>query len=78
MKNLTAMQTLVKELENYKENTGAPLISVDLLIQGLNGIYGQLEKQQIEQAHNDGGLDGDKMGTIYYNETYTNQKPKGE
>ena len=35
----------------------------------LKEFYLEKERQQIIDAHNDGGLDGDKMGTIYYNET---------
>jgi len=42
----TAMQILSEELENYRNESGNDVISIDLLIQGIDGIYSNLEKQQ--------------------------------
>lgn len=40
----TAMQNLLEEIKNYQIESGNDSISIALLSQGINGIYGNLEK----------------------------------
>lgn len=69
----TAMYHLLEEVRNYQKESGNDSISIDLLEQGINGIYGNLEKQQIIEAHKHGKTCA--YGTWsdnYYNEKFKN------
>lgn len=75
--NMTAVEWLAKELENYG-NPQACEINWEILDAFINKAK-QMEKEQISEAWNDGNLVGRNglvvldysTGKEYYNETYT-------
>lgn len=67
----TAMGNLKEELINYRNESGNDSIDIDLLIKGIDGIYGQNEKQQIIDAVNSQRqLGWDEKGEQYYKKTF--------
>jgi hypothetical protein len=71
----TAMYYLLEEARKYQKESGNDAISIDLLEQGINGIYGNMEKDQIKRAFNVGGTEAYEMSSDdYYNETFETNK----
>jgi hypothetical protein len=72
----TAMLLLLKNIENYRIESGNDSIDIDLLELSINEIYLNLETQQIIDSYNDGQeFSFNKFGTNaerYYNETFNN------
>lgn len=68
---MTALQTLKESIEDYQRESGNDVISIELLKQGIDGIYGHLEKKQIIGTAIEFGMHGAEMmqhyGEEYYN-----------
>lgn len=75
MKIKTSLGILKEELINYRNESGNYSINIDLLIKGIDGIYGHNEKQNIINSVTYGNrmefYDGtETSGEKYYNETF--------
>lgn len=66
----TALFTLLEEARKYQKESGNDSIRIDLLEQGIKGIYSSLEKQQIIEAYDNGQNMND--GEQYYENTFKN------
>jgi len=69
-KKLTAMQELRNHIKDMINNGGDD--DLMCVIGLINDKFLELENQQIIDAFNDASLEGEKMGTIYYETEFKN------